>query len=516
MQQPAAPRVAILAGAPSRRLRLGLAAAAGLLLTLAQPPVSAWPLLFLALPGLILLLLRAGGAAAAGWTGWAAGAAYFGSCLWWVAEAFFVDAARHGWMAPFAVAGLGGGLALFWALPFWAVARLRLAGPAAALALAGLWTLSEYARAHVLTGFPWGLVAYAWVETPVAQVASLTGPHGLGLPTLLAGMAPAALFAGGAWRRLVPLLLAAAAAGGAWSWGAVRLAVPAPQRPDGIVVRLVQPNAPQEEKWDEAKALFFLRRQLDATAAPADPRPGAVIWPETAVPWLPEGDPELRRAVAAAATGVPVILGARRLETAGAARRWLNALFLLAPDGSVAATYDKHHLVPFGEYVPFAALFDRLGLTPVVGAGFAAGPGPRVLEAAGVPAFLPLICYEAIFPHQMRADRRPDWLVQITNDAWFGSSAGPWQHFAQARMRAIEQGLPLARSANTGISAMIDPFGRVTAQLPLLTHGFADAPLPAALPATPYARTGDVPWMLMPIFLVVIAVTLGSVFRRAA
>ncbi|HEU0221985.1 MAG TPA: apolipoprotein N-acyltransferase [Paracoccaceae bacterium] len=473
-------------------------------MTLAQPPISAWPLIFLAVPLLVALVGQAARPAEAGWTGWAAGTAYFGSGLYWVAEAFFVDAARHGWMAPFAVLFLGTGLALFWALPFWLAARLRLEGAWLVPGLAALWTLSDYARTHVLTGFPWALVGYAWVESPVAQLASLVGPHGLGFLTLLAAGSLAALRGGGAWRFLPGL--AALGLAGAWIWGEARLEEPVRERPDGLVVRLVQPNAEQELKWDPAQALFYFERQLAASAAPAGRRPGVVIWPETAIPWLLQDDAELRRVIAAAGLGAPVILGARRMEDSEGRRRWWNALFVLGPGGEVAAGYDKHHLVPFGEYVPFADFFERLGLTGLVGASFSPGPGPLVLAGAGLPPFLPLICYEAIFPHEMQARRRPDWIVQVTNDAWFGSSAGPWQHFAQSRMRAIEQGLPLARAANTGISAMFDPYGRVTAHLPLLTAGHVDAPLPAALAPTPYARTGDLPWTgLLAVFTMILA-----------
>jgi apolipoprotein N-acyltransferase len=233
----------------------------------------------------------------------------------------------------------------------------------------------------------------------------------------------------------------------------------------------------------------FYRRHLELTRAPADPRPDVVIWSETAVPFVLGQAPELQAESAAAALPGTLVLGIRRTEEGA----WFNSLAVLAPDGTATAVYDKHHLVPFGEYIPLAGWLARLPLETLTQAGFSAGPGPRLLAAPGIPPFLPLICYEAIFPGGLRADGRPAWLVQVTNDAWFGTASGPYQHFAQARVRAIEQGLPLARAANTGISAMVDPFGRVLARLDLGETGYVDALLPGELPPTWYSRIGDLP-----------------------
>lgn len=491
-----------------RTPRLLAALVCGALMTLAQPPVSAWPVIFLAIPLLVLIAGRTATAAQAGWTGWAAGTGFFATGLYWVAEAFLVDIARHGWMAPFAILFMATGLALFWALPFWLWRRIRLAGRGGlglGLALlAGLWTLSEFARSHVLTGFPWALPSYAWSDTPVAQAGALIGPQALSFLTLLAALAPLAVIAGrrrgdraGAALPVLALLLL----GGAWAWGTARL--DAPETDTGLTVRLVQPNAAQTEKWKPELAMTFFDRQRRLSAE--GPRPDVVIWPETAIPWMLDEQPDVQAAISTAAQGAPVILGARHRSGPGPDADWYNALFVLGPGGTVTQRYDKHHLVPFGEYVPLGGLAGSLGLTGLVGSSFTAGTGPETLDTAGLPAFVPLICYEAIFPHEMQSDSRPAWLVQITNDAWFGSSAGPYQHFAQARMRAIEQGLPLARAANTGISAMIDPYGRVRAALPLLEAGAIDAALPEPLPETPYARSGDGPAMGFVLLLCLLA-----------
>jgi apolipoprotein N-acyltransferase len=230
-----------------------------------------------------------------------------------------------------------------------------------------------------------------------------------------------------------------------------------------------------------------------------------VIWPESAIPWALSHAGMVLEEIADAGGTATVVLGARRVTDA----RFFNTMVALGPDGSVAQTYDKHHLVPFGEYVPFGdtlADFGVRGLAARDGDGYSAGPGAALMDFGALGQALPLICYEAVFAHDVgAAPQRPDFLIQITNDAWFGKAAGPRQHLAQARMRAIEQGLPLARSANTGISAMIDPFGRVVQALPLNTAGFVDAALPAPLAPTLYSRGGDGPVAVLLVLLIAVA-----------
>jgi apolipoprotein N-acyltransferase len=377
------------------------------------------------------------------------------------------------------------------------------------LVLAALWSLSEYARGQVPTGFPWGLVGYAWVETPVIQTAALFGPHMLGLLTLTAGLLPGL----GTWRGVV---VAAALVAAGWGFGTWRLAQPVPERAEPLVVRLVQPNARQELKWQPGMEQEFYNRHISMTRSPADPRPDVTIWSETAVPFVLGQAPDLlEESAGAAGPESRLILGIRRVEAGESGERWFNSLAVLNSDGAAAAVYDKHHLVPFGEYIPFAGQVARLGLPgleTLTGSGFSAGDGPHLVSAPGVPPFLPLICYEAIFPAGLRApEGRAEWLVQVTNDAWFGEASGPYQHFAQARVRAIEQGLPLARVANTGISAMVDPYGRVVASLGLGEAGYIDAVLPGALPPTPYVRFGDVP--AVTVMLCFLGLT-ASIFYR--
>jgi apolipoprotein N-acyltransferase len=266
----------------------------------------------------------------------------------------------------------------------------------------------------------------------------------------------------------------------------------------------VQPNARQELKWRPGMEQLFYDRHLALTAAP--PRPDVTIWSETAVPFVLGHAPELLAQSAAAAAPGRLILGIRRVEETPEGDRWFNSLAVLDPDGAAAAVYDKHHLVPFGEYIPLRGLVARLGLpslATLTRGGFTPGDGPHLIAVPGLPPFLPLICYEAIFPAGLSApEGRPEWLVQVTNDAWFGEASGPWQHFAQARMRTIEQGLPLARAANTGVSAMVDPYGRVTGSLGLGESGALDTLLPGPLPPTFYARYGDL-WSLTAVIALI-------------
>ncbi|MCE8548256.1 apolipoprotein N-acyltransferase [Ruegeria pomeroyi] len=477
--------------------RMMLAAALGAVAALGLAPMSLWVATIGGLMAVPALLLAASGRREAAWTGWAFATGYFGHALTWIVEPFMVDAARHGWMAPFALLLMSGGLALFWAAAF-ALAAMPWRGPERRVLLLVLTLgLAEMARGYVFTGFPWAGLAQIWVDTDVALLLAWTGPNGLGFATLAAALIPGVGLAQGLGGRalllrcLPPLALGLAALAA----DAARLSVES----SGKVVRLVQPNAPQHQKWDPDWYPVFQERQIRSTAAGTPP--DLVVWPESALPyWLDEARPVLER-IAAAARGAPVLLGANRAD----GPRVYNSLAMIGAGGQVEVTYDKHHLVPFGEYVPMGDVLERFGISGFAarsGGGFSAGPGPEVLPIPGIGAALPLICYEAVFPRYARSPAgRPRLLVQVTNDAWFGTWAGPYQHLAQARMRAIEQGLPMVRVANTGISAMIDPHGRITAALPLGHDGYLDVELPQTLPQTVYGRTGDVPLLLAMLVL---------------
>ena len=409
--------------------------------------------------------------------GWAFGAGYFGLTLHWIIQPFMVDAARDGWMAPFALVLMAGGLALFWGAAF-ALAR-ALGG--SKLALVTCWTGAEVARSLLFTGFPWALIGHIWIGTPLAQIAAFLGPHGLTLLTLGATAIVAQLRL---W-SLAPVLLAGI------SWVALDPGpAPAPM-PDAPLIRLVQPNVPQIEKWDPDKIPVHFQRLLDLTGAA--PAADLVIWPETAIPWILDQAQGVLESSALAAQGAPLILGVQRRVDG----RYFNSLALLDRVGTVTAIYDKSHLAPFGEYMPLGELMARFGvhgLASSEGGGFSPGAGLTLIDVPGIGPVLPLICYEGIFAEEVNAVQgRARLMVLITNDAWFGTDSGPYQHFALARLRAIEQGLPLARVANTGVSGLIDARGRVLGQIGLGQQGVLELALPQPLPPTLYSRSGDAP-----------------------
>lgn len=424
--------------------------------------------------------------------GFATGFAYFAITLHWIVSPFLVDAARHGWMAPFAVVLMAAGGALFWSFAFYLSRRLS----PQLWVLIPCWAGVELLRAYIFTGFPWAAPAQAMVDTLAGMSLAWVGPHGLNLLLLTVAYAAAR-----AASRPIAMRLAIWVVLMSVIWPRPDLA-PAPLT--GTVLRLVQPNAPQHEKWDPDKIGIFYARQLAFTAAASDPAtgaPDAVIWPETAIPWNLVYAETILQEISAAALGKPVVLGVQRTDEG----RHYNSLVTLGPQGDVKQVYDKHHLVPFGEYVPlgnFMARFGIYGMAPQHGAGFSAGQGAALLDLGSLGLALPLICYEAVFAHDVNAaPARPSFIIHATNDAWFGRYAGPQQHLAQARMRAIEQGLPVARAANTGISAMIDPHGRILQSLGMGEAGFIDAPLPTALPPTLYSRTGDWPVLVLLVLL---------------
>lgn len=466
--------------------RAGLAVLAGVLAGTGHEPFSLLPVSLIGLGAAFWLWRMAATGRGAFLSGWAAGLGYFALTLHWIVEPFLVDIARHGWMAPFAVSFMAGGMALFWGAAGWMAWRVA---PRSALGWAASLAAAELARTFVFTGFPWALVGYVWVDTWARGWASVLGIHGL---TLITALAVAGAVALGLKRGAILSagILAALIAAGALLLPDL---FPDYSSSNGKIVRLVQPNAPQHQKWDPAFRDTFVARQLEYSAQPRDDggRPDLIVWPEASVPYRLSGAGPLLEQIIQSADGSTVVLGITRREDL----RNFNALITLTPDG-LGDTYDKAHLVPFGEYLPFGPIARRFGLRGLAaedGYGYTPGPGPALVSLPGIGRALPLICYEAIFPHGLRGAERPDLLLQITNDAWFGEFSGPFQHLAQARMRAVEQGLPMVRVANTGVSAMIDAGGFVTVSIPLGEAGFIDAVLPDTLPPTLYSRTGDWP-----------------------
>jgi len=504
--------------------RLLMAFLAGAASVLALAPFHFAPVLWLTLPVLVWLIdgIGAGAStrgnafgllsrmAAAAMIGWAFGFGYFLAGLYWVGFAFLVEAELFAWLLPFAVVLLPAGLALFTALSCALAAAFWSSGAARIFALAVAIAAGEWLRGHALSGFPWNLYGYALAFTdPLAQSASIFGLYGLTFLTVLIFAAPATLATAEAeagWPAwLMPSLLMAILPALAL-YGLWRLPGAAQPEVAGVHLRLIQPNIVQSQKWLPENRSRILAEYLSMTDEATSPASSGVsdvthvIWPESALPFVLSENAEALAAIAALLPdNVTLITGAVRRappdpdggDPNGGA---FNSVHVIDGAGEIVATYDKAHLVPFGEFLPLQGLLERIGLEQLtrLRGGFTAGPAERTLHLQGAPAVAPLVCYEIIFPGSAidRADR-PGWMLNVTNDAWFGNSSGPRQHLHQARLRAVEEGLPVVRAANTGISAIIDPYGRIVARLPLNRRGIIDGGLPEALPPTVFSRYGN-------------------------
>jgi len=481
---------------------------AGSLSALAFAPLNIFPALLIAYAVLVLLIDAASGESrvirSAALVGWCFGFGQFLAGLYWVGYAFTVDAPAHAWQIPFVAVLLPGGLAIFTALACAICVRIWPAGGARIFLFAGVYAVLEWLRGHVLTGFPWNLAAYAWgAVTGVMQSASVVGAYGLTLLTLLfaASLAEFASPRLNAWR--LPAVLSALFVL-LWIGGEARLALIHPGTATGVRIRLVQPNVPQGEKYPIKYRLRNWMRLVDLSEAPAGMRPNIIVWPEAAPPFLITAVPEALKQIGALTPDNRVLMtGTVRAQAAADGKfTYFNSFFVFSHGGQLIGVYDKSHLVPFGEYLPLPRVLHALGLSKLVEMpdGFGEGPGPRALDIPGAPRTDPLICYEIIFSGAVVGSERPGWIVNVTDDSWFGPSTGPYQHLLMARMRAIEEGLPVVRDANTGISGVIDSLGRVKADLALGRMGFLDADLPRATPPTLYARLGDAGFLLLLAF----------------
>jgi apolipoprotein N-acyltransferase len=509
---PAATWVAGLVGAR----RALFAVLMGAVSVLAFAPVHAWPVLFLTFGAFTWLLdgcharheslgrrLKC-----AGIVGFLFGFGYFLAGLYWIAEAFLVEPWRHGWLIPFVLTAMPGGMALFFAAAGALAMLLWQPGAGRVFALAIAMGLVEYARGHVLTGLPWNLVGYGLLATlPLMQLAALFGVYALSLLAVLLFASPLAIFAprdsglGGGRGAVALACVLVLLLGLGYVWGERRLA-DAPLASTDIRLRIVQADIDQANKWRPENNAEIFTDYLDLTKSGALAGIDIIIWPETAVPFPLADSPDALLAIGAVLPeGTSLVVGSGRIvdDQIGdddlVTQRIYNSLLVIDDQGRVTASYDKIHLVPFGEYLPFQDFLESLGVMQLTGVrgGFSVGSGPRRLAVPSAPPARPLICYEIIFPDEItEVGERPGWLLNVTNDAWFGTSAGPYQHFHQAQVRAIEQGLPVARAANTGISAVIDPYGRILAEIGLGEKGVLDADLPKVGPATPFVQFGIV------------------------
>jgi apolipoprotein N-acyltransferase len=506
--------------------RFLLAFAAGAAGALAMPPLGVLPALAVAMPVAVWLLdgaAEGGGRFARGtlltsaWIGWSFGFGYFVAGLWWLGAAFLVEPDQFALLMPLGVLGLPAGLALFPALGFVLARLLWSPGAARLFALAVGLGVSEWLRGTVLTGFPWNDFGMALgTHLALAQGAGVVGLHGLTLLAVLVCATPATLGTGGDARaRWLPPALGMACLVALSGFGLWRLSGPAVASVPGVKLRIVQPNVPQDDKFRPENASAIMSRYVALSDRATSPQRTGIadvthlVWPESAFPFVLAREPaalaQIGRLLPSSAV---LVTGAVRMAEplpGEKGRRFYNAIQVVGHDGVILDSSDKVHLVPFGEYLPLSGPLTSLGLRQFVNApgGFEAGVRRKMLRVPGLPPVSPLVCYEAIFPGEVRpAEGEPGVLLNVTNDAWFGTTPGPWQHFAQARLRTIEEGLPLVRAANSGISAVVDPFGRITAQLPLGVEGVIDADLPGTAPPTLFTRFPFLYWIELSVFLI--------------
>lgn len=497
--------------------RRGVAFGAGAVSALAMPPFFAFPVLWITLPILVWLIDGAVSGAKSGRvrrlvpafaTGWWFGFGYFLAGLWWVGSAFLVEADQYGWLLPVAVLALPAGLAILWGLGT-AVAQILWSEDwrrvfALAFGLGG----AEWVRGHLLSGFPWNAIGYALTSGEILmQSASVFGLYALNVIAILIFAAPAALAPTRGERRrnytLPSLAVAAVAALGLF--GVIRLSHASDAAVPDVTLRIMQPALSQLQKWDTSKKDETLSTYFRLSSPEGRPleKGTILVWPESSFPYPLMQDAGALAAIAELLPpGTVLVTGAYRDDLpANGEERFYNSVYVIGDDGTILDAYDKVHLVPFGEYVPGQEMLGRFGIRPLVPEWFSPGPYRRILALPFGPALSPLICYEAIFPDAVRGEgAEPGFLLNVTNDGWFGLTTGPYQHFHQARVRSVEEGLPLVRAANTGISAVIDPYGRSRVISRLGEATMLESALPAAIQPPFYAK-----WRLM-IFLLSLAV----------
>jgi apolipoprotein N-acyltransferase len=484
----------------------------GVFAALSLPPVYVLPFWLLTVPIWLLSLEQAQTPKRAFVMGWMFGFGYFIAGLYWIAAALFVDIARYWWVLPFAVAGLPVLMAAYWGVASWLLYHVAWRGWPRVVAFAAILTVCEVARGWVFTGFPWNHPGYSWVfYAPMLQSVSLFGVVGLSFITLLLAAAPYVFITRQYPHQRVGFIVTLLVISlGLMAWGYGRLSHQATTSQQAPIVRIVQPNIPQEQKWtpsqlEKQRALLWRLTQSPARNVKA---PAMIVWPETAIALIDTMDVRVWQQQVQEKLPADTLLATGVLEAdlrPDGQPTFYNGLAVFDRDGVPMTRYAKSHLVPFGEYLPFEKYWPVKPLAVTAGA-FSAGNGVETQKPESFPSFSPLICYEVIFPDKVtQYKNRPDFLLNVTNDAWYGTTSGPFQHLAISQTRAVEQGLPLLRAANTGISAVIDAQGRKVAVLNLNQTGFVDTPLPFALKPTLFAVYGRLTWLILIGFGVMVA-----------
>jgi apolipoprotein N-acyltransferase len=482
---------------------------------LAFPPISFFPILWLCFPALVVLLQGCMNWKQALVTGWAFSFGLLMCGLYWIAASMFVDIAQFWWAVPLSVAGLPAVFSIYYGVAMMLAWTCGVRGFSGVMGAALWWFLADCTRGHAFSGFPWNLEGYAWsAALPMLQITSVIGIYGLTLLTLAAAFLPALCLENGKkpHATILASLVVLALCG---VWGETRLMQNPTTDVPGVRLRIVQPNVDQKLKWLPENLEPNFQELLDFTSAPGAKPITHIVWPETAATFYLAEDPARRAMIADhLPAGGSLISGVVRRDLSEASQlQFHNSLITIDSNGDVTSEYDKHHLVPFGEYIPYRSALP-FALKPLIhmGVDFTPGDSAATLHVAGLPSFSPLVCYEVIFTGDVIPQNdRPQMLINVTNDGWYFNTAGPYQHFAMARVRAIEEGMPLVRSANTGISGVIDSYGRVTARLGIGIKGYTDADLPASIPPTFFERHRETPlWILFGALALGVILTRGK------
>ncbi|MGE0754776.1 MAG: apolipoprotein N-acyltransferase [Alphaproteobacteria bacterium] len=476
----------------------------GVLAMLALPPFFIVPFMVPACCGLLWLINGAASRRRLFWDGWFWGWGYYMSGLYWFCIALMTDAEKFAWLLPFALFGLTGVIAIYQGLICWLMGFFRVSGFTRIFVFSVVWLLVEFARGHLFTGFPWNLAGYTLAVSDVSiQLASLVGIYGLTWLVIFLALLPSSLGDADIGRRRALRVTGAAYLlfAIALAWGGWRLhAAGHTQYVDGVMLRLVQANIAQHHKWDPALQVQGLQKHIELSRAEGIENITHVIWPETAAPYIIDERSKLLQILSAMLPAdTKLITGGLRAEGESSDWRIYNSIVMVDSAGAIVGTYDKNRLVPFGEFLPFRSLIPEKWATPVGNKDFSRGPGAVTLDWPGLPGVTPLICYEAIFPEfAAGAHPRPKLFLNLTNDAWFGTSTAPYQHLHMSRMRAVEQGIPLIRVANTGMSLVVDAMGRVLKRSSLNQIAVIDTRLPQPENSkTLYGFIGDRPIILL-------------------
>jgi len=506
----------------------GIAFLLGAMGALGFAPVFLLPALLLSLSGIWFLLERniedKSSVFKIFWLGWFFGLGHFTAGLYWITYALTVDLASFWWAMPLALFGIPAILAAFTGTSFLLTSFWPYKGISRAFAFAAIWVGVEWLRGHLFTGFPWNLLGYAWAfSAEMRQFASLGGVYGLSFLTLLMAVSLVYIAGKRSFERNISLSIYLVTTL-FWLWGKEHLSTPQVTATPPLAIRLVQPSTPQTLKWDPAQKEANLQKLLEMTAQPSLIPLKAIIWPESAVSFFLEQDLNHRLLIADALPQGSLLFtgGLRRTDDGVKLLNLWNSLLVLNDKGDMVAHYDKSHLVPFGEYLPFRSFLDRVfgkGSIKKITAGtldFTAGSGPTTLPLPQeLPPFSGLVCYEVIFPRAVinPTQPRPGWIINVTNDAWYGNASGPYQHLEAARFRAIEEGIPLVRVANSGVSAVFDAYGRTVGSLRLNEKGVLDVFLPSPTRVVPfYARWGD--WITLGLIIGILSLAWGLSLKR--